>query len=119
QLRDGLQGPAEAPLAVVEIAVVDVGREAAAPVGGADETAVPARDAPCLPVADGRIPAAGNLTRGELKADRMRARATAEAHEGCNSRATGPFGDASLGRRFGGRRFASRRCLRHSRRLLR
>src|SRR6185437_5359389 len=91
QLRDGLQGPAEAPLAVVEIAVVDVGREAAAPVGGADETTVPARDAPCLPVADRRIPAAGNVTRGELEADRMHARAPAEAHEGCHCRLTGPF----------------------------
>ncbi len=72
QLGDGLERFAECALAVVQIAVVDVRGAAAAPVRGADEPAIRVRDPPTLTVTDRGVPAAGELTRWALEADRVR-----------------------------------------------
>src|SRR6185437_12015747 len=85
QLGDGFQRATESPRAVIEIAVIDVGRQAAAAVGGRDQAAIPSGNAPCLSEAERGIPASGDLTRGALQPDGLCARParTADAHERC------------------------------------
>src|SRR5207237_5298920 len=82
QLRDRLDRAAEDslvedPLAVVEIAVVDVRRAAAAAVGGGNQSAVPIRDPPALTVAEGGVPAAAHRARLTSEADSLHARGKA------------------------------------------
>ena len=77
QLCDRLERAAEDALAVVEIAVVDVRRAAAAAVGGGNQPAVPIRDPPALTVAEGGVPAAAHRARLTLEADSLHARGKA------------------------------------------